>query len=48
MRPDIDLAALHAAARRQRAAEMHRLLVAPLVRFFRRPGAAPRVAACHS
>jgi hypothetical protein len=47
MRPDI--ATLHAAARRQRAAEVHRLIVAPIVAFFRRPKKADlRVAACHS
>jgi len=46
MRPDI--AAIHAAARRERSAEMYRLIVAPIVRFFRRPRRAElRVAACH-
>ena len=46
MRPD--LIALHAAARRERAAEMHRLIVAPILRFLRRkPGVQLRVAACH-
>jgi hypothetical protein len=46
MRPD--LIALHAAARRERAAELHRLIVAPVVRFFRRkPEPQLRVAACH-
>ena len=50
MRPDIQ--SLHAAARRERAAQMHRLLFAPIAAWFRRPKAAPArtaataVAAC--
>ena len=44
-----DIFALQAAARRERAVEMHRLLVAPIVAFFRKLGRTePRVAACHS
>lgn len=39
MRPD--LSSLHAAARRERAAEMHRLLFAPIAAWFRRLKAAP-------
>ena len=39
MRPD--LSAIHAAARRERAVEMHRLLIAPIVAWFRRAKAAP-------
>ena len=47
MRPD--LAKLHAAARRQRAIEIHRLIFVPIAAFFRRPSKAEqlRVAACH-
>lgn len=39
MRPDIS--AVHAAARRARAVEMHRLVFAPIAAWFRRPKAAP-------
>jgi hypothetical protein len=39
MRPDIS--AIHAAARRERAAEMHRLVFAPIAAWFRRLKAAP-------
>ena len=47
MRPDLQ--AIHAAARRERALQMHRLIFAPIAAFFRRPrkqelGVAP----CHS
>jgi hypothetical protein len=43
MRPD--LSSLHAAARRERAAEIQRLLFAPIAAWFRRPKPAPRQAA---
>jgi hypothetical protein len=47
MRPDIGK--IHAAARRERALAMHRLIFAPIAAFFRRPKkAALRAAACHS
>jgi hypothetical protein len=47
MRPDINK--LHAAARRHRAIQMHRLIFAPIVAFFRKPQKTElRVAACHS
>ena len=39
MRPD--LSAIHAAARRARAAEIHRLVFAPIAAWFRRPVPAP-------
>jgi hypothetical protein len=39
MRPDIS--SIHAAARRERAAEIHRLLFAPVAAWFRRLKAAP-------
>ncbi|HEV7478284.1 MAG TPA: hypothetical protein VGO02_11180 [Burkholderiales bacterium] len=47
MRPD--LAELHAAARRQRAIEIHRLIFLPIAAFFRRPSKKEqlRVAICH-
>jgi hypothetical protein len=44
-----DLERIHAEARRQRAAEVHRLIFAPIAAFFRRPKKETlRVAACHS
>ncbi len=47
MRPDF--AAIHAAARRERALAIHRLIFAPIVAFFRKPKKVElRVAACHS
>jgi hypothetical protein len=47
MRPD--LAQLHAAARRERALAMNRLIFAPIAAFFRRPQKLKLpVAACHS
>ncbi len=47
MRPD--LGSIHAAARRARAVEMHRLIVALFAALFRRPAKpAPQVAACLS
>lgn len=43
------LEALHHRARRERAEAVHRLLVAPLIRFFRnRPAPAPRAAPLRS
>ena len=39
MRPDIP--AIHAAARRERALAIHRLVFAPIAAWFRRPKASP-------
>jgi hypothetical protein len=44
-----DLQQLHAAARRERALAMNRLIFAPIAAFFRRPKREPiGVAPCHS
>jgi len=46
MRPDF--IALHAAARRERARQLHALIFAPIAAFFRRPGKPVlREVACH-
>jgi hypothetical protein len=46
MRPDLQQ--IHAAARRERALAMHRLIFAPIAAWFRRPHKADlRVATCH-
>jgi hypothetical protein len=46
MRPDLQV--IHAAARRERALAMHRLIFAPIAAWFRRPQKVHlRVAACH-
>ena len=46
MRPD--LLQIHAAARRERALAMHRLVFAPIAAWFRRPLKVDlRVATCH-
>ena len=47
MRPEFQK--IHAAARRERALAMNRLIFAPIAAFFRRPSKKEqlRVAACH-
>lgn len=47
MRPDLEK--IHAAARRERALAVNRLIFAPIAAFFRRPKKQDlRVATCHS
>ena len=49
MRSTPDLQQIHAAARRERALAMNRLIFAPIAAFFRRPKRQElRVAPCHS